>query len=115
MHYIPATPNVVSPTTDTSFLTARPPPDTEPRQDRRESESGASKRRWGQVDDSSADERTPYPRPGPETPARPHEGAQTREFGAQGQHHEDSKKVKRVSVQGVAFLGIGNDGLTYKR
>ncbi|KAF8608669.1 hypothetical protein BDV93DRAFT_518735 [Ceratobasidium sp. AG-I] len=96
MHYIPATPNVVSPTVDAAFLGVRPP-EPEPRQDRRESlPSGASKRRWAQVDDSSADERPPHPRPGPDAPVRPTESAQSREFNTQAQHTEDNRKVKRT-------------------
>ncbi|CEL60901.1 GATA zinc finger domain-containing protein 8 OS=Dictyostelium discoideum GN=gtaH PE=4 SV=1 [Rhizoctonia solani AG-1 IB] len=92
VHYIPATPNAVSPTTDVSFLGVRPVVDIDPRKERSDPyHTEPLKRRWDQLDDAGIEERAYAMGPGP---APPHGGS--RPQFSQTHHHEDVRKQKRA-------------------
>ncbi|KAJ1304583.1 hypothetical protein OPQ81_005725 [Rhizoctonia solani] len=94
-HYVPAGPNTVSPTTDVSFLGVRPIVDTDSRRERPNEYLTEShpKRRWDQLDDAGAEERTYAMDPGP---AQPHGSGSRQQFDHTPQQHGDTRKLKRT-------------------
>ncbi|KDN45171.1 hypothetical protein RSAG8_05086, partial [Rhizoctonia solani AG-8 WAC10335] len=93
-HYIPASPNDVSTTTDVSFLGVRPIVDTDSRRERSDGyhTEPPPKRRWDQLDDAGTDERTYAV--GSST-VSPHGSGSRQQFGPPAQQHEDARKTKR--------------------
>ncbi|CAE6459201.1 unnamed protein product [Rhizoctonia solani] len=91
-HYIPSGPNDVSPTTDVSFLGVRPIVDTDLRRERPEGyyTEPPPKRRWDQLDDAGAEERSYGP-----GPISSHGSSSRQQFSSPAQH-EDTRKPKRT-------------------
>ncbi|KAG8746333.1 hypothetical protein FRC10_005322 [Ceratobasidium sp. 414] len=98
MHYFPAPPSAVSPTTDLSFIGVRPLTEAELKQER-PSHAVPAKRHWEQAEHAASDERASYPRPPPETSGGS-ESARSRELAGSSQPDE-SRKPKRVSLNAL--------------
>lgn len=111
VHYIPTTPNTVSPTTDVSFMGVRPINDTELRRERSDASyhPDPPKRRWEQMDDAGADDRSSYAS-GSGAAASSHGGSTRPQFNAPTEQQKDVPRSKRVS-EGAAFSG-GDQQLT---
>ncbi|QRV79381.1 GATA type zinc finger [Ceratobasidium sp. AG-Ba] len=97
LHYLPAPPSIVSPTTDVSFIGVRPLTEAELRQERAGAQhTESTKRQWDQRDDAGSDERPPYGRPAPEAPGVLQiDSTRPRDFSGLNLHQDDTRKPKR--------------------